>query len=87
METPRIDIDEILDELRTTRDELRVQMYLAAAEVRDEWDELEKKWEHLKTHAEKVGDATEEAAEDVGEALGLVGDELRKGYKRIRDAL
>ena len=31
METPRIDVKEIIDELRTTRDELRVQMHLAAA--------------------------------------------------------
>ena len=87
METPRIDVNEILDELRTTRDELRLQMHLAAAEVRDEWTVLEKKYEHFRSRAEQVGGATGEAAEDVGNALELVGAELRKGYKRIRKAL
>jgi hypothetical protein len=87
MEKPRIDVNEILDELRTTRDELRVQMHLAGAEARDEWEVLEKKWQHLRTRAGQVGEATGEAAEDIGGALELVGEELRKGYRRIRKTL
>jgi len=87
METPRIDVNEILDELRTTRDELRLKMHLAGAEARDEWEVLEQKWEHLRVRAGHVGEATGEAAEDVGDALEAVGAELRKGYKRIREAL
>ncbi len=87
METPRIDVQEILDELRTTRDELRLQMHLAATEIRGEWEVLERKYEHFRSRAEVVGEATGEAAEDVGDALELVGAELRKGYKRIRKAL
>jgi hypothetical protein len=87
METPRIDVEEILEELRTTRDELRLQMRLGGAEVRDEWEVLEKKWERFRAKAGQIGEATGEAAEDVGGALGQVGEELRKGYKRIRKAL
>ena len=87
METPRIDVKEILDELRTTRDELRLQMHLASAEARDEWEVLDKKFEHLRSRATQVGEATGEVAEDVGGALGQGGEELRKGYKRIRKAL
>jgi len=80
-------LNELIDELRQTRDELRVQMHLAAAEVRDEWEVLEKKWGQFRSRAERVGEATGEAAEDVGEALELVGEELRKGYQRIRSIL
>ena len=36
---------------------------------------------------DKVGEATGDAAEDVGEALTLVGQELRDGYRKIRKAL
>jgi hypothetical protein len=78
---------EMIDEVRQSRDELRVQIHLAATEVKDDWQELEKKWEHFSAHMEKVGDATGEAAGDVGEALTLVGAELRSGYHRIRNAL
>lgn len=79
--------EDLVQELRTARDELNVKMHLAAAEARDEWDVLEKKWEHFRVRAEKVGEATGEAAEEVGEALELVGEELRKGYRRIRKTL
>ncbi len=80
-------LTEIIDDVRQTRDELRVQMHLAAAEIKDEWEDLEKKWEHFHAHMEKVGEATGEAAEEVGEALALVGEELRNGYKKIRKTL
>ena len=78
---------ELLAELRKARDELRVQINLAAAEIREDWDALEHKWEHFRSRAEQVGETTGEAAEEVGEALGLVGEELRKGYQQIKKAL
>lgn len=78
---------EVIEELRQIRDELRVRMHLAAAEVRDEWESLDKKWHHFRARAEQVGEAAGEAAEDVGEALELVGEELRRGYRRIRKKL
>jgi hypothetical protein len=33
--------------LKQQRDELRVRLYLAKAEVKDEWARLEKQWEEL----------------------------------------
>ncbi len=80
-------IHELIEKLRQTRDELHVQIHLAAAEARDEWEVLEKKWEHFQARAAQVGEATGEAAEDVGDALEVVGEELRKGYQRIRKSL
>ena len=80
-------VQELFEDVRRTRDELRVKIHLAKAEARDEWHELEKKWDHFKARAERAGEAAEDAAEDVGEALELVGEELHKGYRRIRDAL
>ena len=80
-------MDEVIEELRQVRDELRVQMHLAAAEARDEWEELEKKWGHFSAHAEQIGEATGEAAEEIGEALSLVSEELRRGYRKIRKVL
>ena len=34
-------LENLWQELKTERDELRVQMHLAKAELRDEWEELE----------------------------------------------
>ena len=80
-------LQELAAELRQTRDELRVQISLAKAEARDEWDELEEKWEHFRTRMKPVEAAVGESAGDVGDALASLGKELKRGYQRIRDAL
>ncbi len=80
-------LHELFQELRHTRDELRVQIHLGAAEARDEWAVMEKKWGHFRNRAEKVGEATSETTDDVSQALELVGAELRRGYRRIRKTL
>ncbi len=80
-------LQELAAELRQTRDELRVQISLAKAEARDEWEELEEKWEHFRARAKPVEDAVGESAGEVGDALLSLGKELKRGYQRIRDAL
>ena len=85
------DIDETLEklgaELRQTRDELRVQMHLAKADARDEWDRLEKKWDEFDDKWDKIEDAAEDAGKDIGKALSALGDEIKSGYEKIRDAM
>ena len=80
-------LEKLVEELRQARDELQVQMHLAKAEVKDEWDELEGKWEDFHAHSSRVGQEAGEAAEEVGDALQLLGEELRKGYRRIRKVI
>ena len=76
------EFDDILAELKQKRDELRLQMHLATREISEEWDELEEKMEDFTANA-KLG----ETGEGVGKALGQLGNELKLGYERIRDAL
>ena len=83
----REEIKESFEELRQLRDELQLQMHLAAVEVKDEWQDLEKKWDQAHAQLQKVEEAAGEAAQGVGEALEILGDELKKGYQRIRDSL
>jgi len=83
----RANAEALLARLRTERDELAVQMQLAKAEARDEWHKLEPKWEHFQSRARVVADSAEEASKDVGAVLGLLGEELRRGYERIRASL
>ncbi len=83
------DLDDLIEELKQKRDELRVQMNLASRELKDEWDELEDDMkEFLDKSKEFAGDAgLKETGEGVGKALAQVGHELKLGYDRIRDAL
>ena len=78
------DVDEVIASLERMRDELRLKIHLAAADARSEWDELEKKWSHLRGKASTLGRVAGDAAGDVGEAVELLGKELKKGYERLR---
>ncbi|MDX1252827.1 MAG: hypothetical protein IDH49_11365 [Gammaproteobacteria bacterium] len=84
---PRKELDTLLDGLKQQRDELIVQLHLAKAEARDQWEELEKKLEHLRAKTEQAGGIAEEASKDVFAALKLAAEEIQRGYERIRKTL
>jgi hypothetical protein len=83
------DIDEIVEELKQRRDELRVKINLASKEIKEEWEELEEKMEDFAGKAKQFAEDAKlkETGAGVGDALGQVGHELKAGYDRIREAL
>jgi hypothetical protein len=83
----RTDLDRLADELRRQSDELKVKLHLAKADARDQWEALEKKWDHLRGRLGVVEGEAEEVGKDVLAALETVADELKKGYARIRKVL
>ena len=76
------DFDDLIEDLKQKRDELRVQMHLASKEVQDEWQDLEQKMNEFAARAE-----LDKTGEGLGEAFSGVGQEIMKGYERIRDAI
>lgn len=83
------DIDDLIAELKTRRDELRVQIDLASKDARDEWQELEAKMEEFTAKAKNLADEAGlgETGEGVGRALGDLGREIKLGYERILKAV
>jgi chaperonin cofactor prefoldin len=82
-----MDIDDLIGALRTQRDDLRVRLHLLKAELRDEFNDLEDKWEHLESRAGHLKDASKESAEDVGAAAGQLAEELGTAYERMKKSL
>jgi hypothetical protein len=84
-------IDEMVHTLKQQRDELELKMHLGKAEARTEWEKLDKKFSQLiaetKAQSKPLRDAASETASDVGSALELLGDEIKKGYERLRGSL
>jgi len=74
----------LVDDLRQQRDDLKVRLHLLKADARDEFGELEKKLNHVEGRLKVIGREAGEAAHDVGEAVGLLADEIKAGYERIR---
>ena len=79
--------EKLFKELDTERGKLELQLHLLSMDAKQEWSELEKRFEEFKTKASAVTEVTEESAGDVGEALKLVAEELREGYKKIRSSM
>ncbi len=73
-----------LDILRQARDEMRVQMDLAKKDARDQWEVIEKKWQHLEGQLKLAEDDARDSAGDVNDALGLLVDEIKEAYQRIK---
>ena len=75
---------ELLDSVHREREELQLQLHLAKAELRDEVEALDEKRRHFQHKVVAARTATKSVSEDVGAAMRLVGDELVRGYRRIR---
>ena len=81
------DLKKMFDDLKQQRDEINVKLHLAKAEVRDEWDKLEPKWEEVKGKMANLSDVASQTAESVSVAAGLLADEIKQGYDRIKKGL
>jgi len=81
------DVSTLIDDLKQQRDEIRVRLHLAKAEAKEEWERLETKWEHVRGKMGVVGREAGKTAQEVGTALNLAVEELRRGYERVRELL
>jgi len=80
-------LDRMLEDLQRQREELNLQMHLAKAEAKDEWQALEQKWQEVKPKLDAAGGEVLKSGVDVLAGLQLTLEELRRGYERVRDRL
>ena len=76
------DYEKLLEELKTRRDELALKIHLGTREAQDEFEKLEAQWNEFASKAK-----LDDSAEGIGQALGTLGDELKKSYERLKKAL
>lgn len=76
-----------VDELRAARDELKLKLRLGQMDARERYEKAEKDWERLEGKLKVLAEAGREAAGDVNEAVGLLLEEIRSGYRRVRELL
>ena len=81
------EIDELIETLKRQRDELNLQIRLASMEAREEWAQAEQTWEKFRARTDELGEVGKEASKDVAAAAGLLGDELKIAYDKLRKTL
>ncbi len=80
----REELKKLEDALQRQRDELSLKLHLAKADARDEWEKLERKWSEAQAKFAQVQKAAGESSGGIEAAAKLLGEELLKGYERIR---
>ena len=84
MNDQRSELDKLVGTLQRERDELRVKVHLAKADARDQWAELERKWQAVEAKLPELKKEVGSAAGNVVAALQLAMKEIQKGYVHIR---
>lgn len=82
-----MDFDDVLDKLKTERDELKLRAHLMKAEIHDEFEALEGKWEHLESNVGRLKEASQESAGEIGAAVKQLTEELAAGYRRVKKSV
>ena len=81
------ELNKALDYIKQQRDEINVRLHLGKKDLQDEMQVVDKKWEDFRLRSEQVLATADDSAEDVGEALKLLGEEIKAGFEKIRKAL
>lgn len=77
-------LDSLKASIEQLRDEVKLKAHLGKAEVAEELEQLDKKWNVFLEQYKPVAQEAGKTASNAGAALGLAADELKAGYERIR---
>jgi len=80
-------LDNLKASIEQLRDEVKLKIHLGKAEAKDELEELEKKWDDFLADYKPLTDEAGKTAENAGAALALVAEEIKDGYRRLRELL
>ena len=83
----RVELDKLVDKLKTERDELKLKMKLGSMEAREEFERAEKKWNQLKSKVSTITNNAADTSEEYISKVKKVGEELKETYRRIAKRL
>ncbi|MDD1612057.1 MAG: hypothetical protein LUQ57_02845 [Methylococcaceae bacterium] len=81
------ELTKLTETLKQQRDEIKLQLHLATADLKDEWEESEREWGHFKDKLAEIIDDSKETTADFLEKTRIVGEELKVAYKNIHRRL
>ena len=79
----KIEFDNLIEELKSERDEIALKIHLASMEAKEEFEGAEKNWAKLRNKAIELADESIETSEELIAKVKIVGEELKETYDRI----
>ncbi len=80
-------LNDLLDELKQERDHLRVRTHLLTADLKQEWEEVELKFQRVEDRFAHLRSSVKESSEDVAVATNLLAEEIANAYRRFRNTI
>ncbi|MCY4044405.1 MAG: hypothetical protein OXE99_04935 [Cellvibrionales bacterium] len=75
-------------ELAQLRDELRLKVHLLKMESKEEWESMEKKYQHfLDNQLPDLKEQGRETSNEIKEKMESLSEEIKKGYKKLIDSI
>lgn len=81
------EFSDLVETLKTERDEISLKLHLASMDVKDEFATLDEKWDLVAQKAAEVADDAVDISEDAIAKAKIVGEELKEAYNRVRSRL
>lgn len=81
------EFESLLEKIKMERDEIKLKLHLASMEAREEFEDADKQWSHVKVKAAEIASDTKETSEEFIAKARIVGEELRETYRRINQRL
>lgn len=83
----KTNIKQELETLRALREELRLKVSLAKADVRSDWSRLETRFELAQEELRRTQEHGKTALHEIETNLRTLIDELKRGYEAVRRSL
>lgn len=79
----KIEFDNLVEQLKSERDEIALKIHLASMEAKEEFESAEKNWTQLKIKVNELANESKETSEELITKAKIVGEELKETYSRI----
>lgn len=81
------EFSELVETLKTERDEIKLKLHLASMEAKEEFETLDDKWDLVTQKAAEMADDAVDVSEEAIAKAKQVGEELKETYQRLRAKL
>ena len=77
-----VDFKTVVEDLTQTYDEIKLKVHLGSKDAQDEWATLQARWRAFEHEAD-----LQKSAAEVGDAVKILGAELKDAFGRFRKSL
>ena len=81
------DLTELVENLKNERDEILLKLHLASMDVKEEFENMEAKWDVVLQNCAELSDNAIETSDEIMAKAKLIGEEIKESYKRIRSII